>query len=324
MDGEPKHEWKNYFIFHKINMPPYKFIKSKTIRWYFSLEKLYRQVKDVNVDVIYTLSGFWVQEFSRYCSRKMKLPYVVRLRGNHREVRKVIVANALKRKLFNYLETRSLKNASLILPISRRLARVAREWGVDESKVSEPVPVGVDTKVFKPMNVERASEFTVGYAGRISPEKGINHLVDIAKKLPDVHFLVAGKRQMNISFPRNVEYLGEMPFFKMATFYNRVDLIILPSLTEGFPCVILEAYACEKPVLVAKNVFPEELEVFGSVANIGEFEVKIRKLKDMDLEEVGRKAREYVERYYSWERFGRTVVHHLKRALIKKRIIVFE
>jgi len=315
VDGEPREEWREHFNFRKVDMP-YGFVKSKMLRLYLSMRKIYNQIKDVDVDVFYCLSDLWAEEFSRYCSRKKGLRYVVRLRGNPKDVMEAMGISWYKKKILGYLETRCLKDAGLVVPISKRLARVAKEWGVDESKISEPVPVGVDIEVFRPINVKRYPEFTVGYAGRISPEKGIIRLVDIAKKLPEVRFLVAGKRQMNISFPKNVEYVGEIPFFEMATFYNRVDLIILPSFTEGFPCVILEAYACEKPVLVAKEVFPEELKVFGSVVDVGNFETEIRRLQNSSkLKHLGRKAREYVRENFTWEKFGERMIGFLEEVL---------
>lgn len=311
VEGEPKEEWEEYFNFLRVSLQ-YGFIGSKITRFFLSRRDLYNQIKDIDVDIFYCLSDLWAEEFARYCSRKRGLPYVIRLRGNPKEVREAMKISWYKKKLLNYLETRCLKDASLVIPISRRLARVAEEWGVDKGKISGPVPIGVDVEVFRPMDVERSSDFTVGYAGRISPEKGVDRLVEIAEKLPDVHFIVAGKRQMDLTFPNSVEYLGEIPFFEMATFYNKADLIVLPSFTEGFPCVILEAYACEKPVLVAKDVFPEELEIFGSVVDISEFETEIKRLKDLDLKALGRKARKYVEKHYTWEKFGRSVIELLE------------
>jgi glycosyltransferase involved in cell wall biosynthesis len=76
--------------------------------------------------------------------------------------------------------------------------------------------------------------------------------------------------------------------------------------------VILEAYACGKPVLAAKEAFPKELEVFGSVVDISEFETEIKRLKSLDLKTVGEKARRYVEKHYTWEKFGRTIVRYLE------------
>jgi len=84
----------------------------------------------------------------------MGIPYVVWLRGNHREVRKVMGASPIKKKMLNYLETRSLKEASLVIPCSTDLAKRAKAWGVERKKISKPVYNGVDTRMFTPMAVK--------------------------------------------------------------------------------------------------------------------------------------------------------------------------
>ncbi len=309
--GEPVKEWNQHFSFHKVDVP-YGFVRSRMVRFFLSRKKVYGKVKDVDVDVFFTLSALWMQEFSRYCSRKMGVPYVVRLRGNHRLVRKAMKINVIKEKALNFLETRGLKEADLVIPNSMDLAERAVEWGVHKDKITSPVWNGVDIHMFKRMRVDRSDEFTVGYAGRISPEKRTTQILRIAEKMTDFRFLVAGKKQMAISFPSNVEYLGELPFSEMPMFYNKTDLIILPSFTEGFPNVFLEAYSCEKPVLASREAFPKELKIFGSVADVNEFEEKIRELEKSDLADLGRRARSYVKEHYSWDIFAKAIIKHLK------------
>jgi len=175
---------------------------------------------------------------------------------------------------------------------------------------------GVDTEMFRPMNVTRSGRFTVAYAGRIAPEKRVGDFLRIAANLKDIEFIVAGPKMMEVRFPENVKYLGRLPFERMPEFYNKADLLVLPSLTEGFPSVILEAYACEKPVLVTPEAFPKELKLFGAIAGLNEFERRILELRETDLKAIGREARAYVKENFSWERYGEAVRKYIERAVL--------
>ncbi len=311
--GAPKKKWNKWFDFHKVRIG-YDRIKSITIRWWLSRGKIYSQIRDIDVDLYYCLSGFWVQELSRYCALKKNKPYIVRLRGDHRVYRDSINAPWWKKRFFNYYETRSMKDANLIIPISRKLAKLAKKWGVHEDKIADPIPVGINTKSFRPLEIEKYPKFTVGYAGRISPEKRVHSLIETAKKLPEVNFVICGLWQLKKKWdlPVNVEYLGLIDFGKMPEFFNKIHLFALPSISEGFPNVILQAYACGTPVIVSKEAFPEEIEVFGSVVDITEFETEIRRLRSLDLKTIGEKARKHIEKRYTWEKFGSTILNYLE------------
>jgi glycosyltransferase involved in cell wall biosynthesis len=309
--GEVDKEWEKYFEFHKVNLP-YSFINSLAFRLWLTKGKTYEQLRDIDVELYYTLSDFWSQEVARYMALKSAKPYVVRLRGNHKAGREARKVPYYKKKFLNHYETRSLRDANLIIPISSKLAKFAQKCGVEEDKVAEVVPIAVGVKHFRPIMVERDDRFTVGYAGRISLEKGISRLVEVAKKLPDIRFLIAGKKEIEINFPTNVRYIGKLPFDEMPYFYNQCDLVILPSLTEGFPCVILEAYACGKPILATFEAVPEELQVFGAIGDISSFPELIKKIQTWSPQSSGKKARKYVTKNYTWEKFGEKIVECFK------------
>ena len=314
VEGEPQTDWNSFCTFHKIEIPE-TVVKSKIGNLFLSRDKLLPQIEKTKADTIFSPSEVWSQELARFCSRRMNIPYIVWLRGDHPKVREVDTKNWQKRTVITYIETRSLKKASLVIPCSEELAKRALSWGVHKTRVSKPVYNGVDTTMFKPLNVERPETFTIAYAGRISPEKGISRLIDLSKKLSDVKIIAAGKKQMDINFPKNVEYRGMLSFSEMPQFYNSADLVILPSFTEGFANVILEAYACGKPVLVAEEAFPKELKVFGSVCSFDKFASEIARLRTLDLDEIGKKARFFVEKAYSWDVFGTEVAQLVKTAI---------
>lgn len=291
---------------------PQKTVPLLFFHWSIPLNFLGR-VKDV--DVIFVLSELWSLVFAYKLSKTLGRPYVVWLRGNHRKVREARKVNFLKRVITNWLEAYLLNKASCVIPNSLSLRQEAIKWGVNPKKVMEPAYNGVDTDVFRPMEVQRFNEFTVGYAGRICPEKRVPELLEIAKHMKDIKFLIAGAMQMKVEFPENVIYLGKLSFNEMPRFYNMIDLLLLPSVTESFPSVILEAYACGKPVLATPEAFPKELEIFGAVAPLKNFESQIRKLRETDLKSIGLKARKYVEAKYTWNAFASTLISHMQKCV---------
>ncbi|MCC6024149.1 MAG: glycosyltransferase family 4 protein [Thaumarchaeota archaeon] len=317
VEGIARNEWELDFSLHKLKLP--RAGASKSLQLLLSKRRILEQLKGLEIDVIFVLSELWTLEFSSYCSAKLSVPFVVWVRGDHRRVRELRRVNRLKRALANYLEVKYLNRAAFVVPNCVSLRRKLRDWGVDESKITDPVHNGVDTSIFRPLDVPRSDRFTVGYAGRICPEKRVTELLKVAQRLKgeDVEFLVAGSKAMDVSFPENVRYLGKLPFKEMPRFYNMIDLLVLPSATEGFPSVILEAYACERPVLASKEALPEELKVFGSVVDVEELGEEILRLKSEDLKELGKRAREYVRENFTWERFARKIVEYLKKAASK-------
>jgi glycosyltransferase involved in cell wall biosynthesis len=290
--------------------------------------KIYEQLRNVDVDLYYTLSDFWSQEVARYLALKSSKPYVVRLRGDHKATREAKTVPYYKRKIVGHYEIRSLREADLIIPISKRLANIGKNWGIDKSKITEPVLSGIDSRHFKPMNVNKSNKFTIGYAGRISQEKGIDRLIELARKLPNLPFLVAGAQEMEVNFPDNVHYKGKLPFSEMPNFYNQCDIMIIlfNITTEGIGLLLLEAYACGKPILAISEASPlrfngdveivdsggHELKIFGKVGRFEDFPLFITELKDLDLVSIGKQARTYVQETFSWEKFGESITKHLK------------
>jgi glycosyltransferase involved in cell wall biosynthesis len=97
-------------------------------------------------------------------------------------------------------------------------------------------------------------------AGRLSPEKGHAVLLEafatIAPQMPDVWLVLLGDgpeyRRLAaladcLGVSRRVLFAGYRK--DIAAIFQVMDFLVLPSHTEGLPMVILEAFACGKPVV---------------------------------------------------------------------------
>ncbi len=152
----------------------------------------------------------------------------------------------------------------------------------------------------------------IGFAGRISPEKGIEDFVAAAKALPGLPFAVAGGMdqmpELVASSPHNVKWFGFLKDKELDSFYSQCRIVVFPSRWfEGFPNVVNNAMAMRKPVLACRiGALPEIVEngktgLLFEVGNVAELASKIAGLYG-DPEKCrayGNAGRAKAEREYS-------------------------
>jgi len=111
-------------------------------------------------------------------------------------------------------------------------------------------------------------QFTVLYVGRLSWEKRVDRAIQAFKRIqdkmisPNIKLVIVGdgpQKKLLISLARKynvekyIEFKGAVSNEEVWKYYLMSDVLILPSEQEGFPRVIIEAFACGKPVL-ASNI----------------------------------------------------------------------
>ncbi len=140
--------------------------------------------------------------------------------------------------------------------------------GIDAKKI-EIIHNGVDLEKFKPTNqgdspLRGQSPFTIGVIGRLEPQKGHKYFLEAIHLLnsdyKDVRFVIAGngslrndleEQALKLGIADRIEFLGYRK--DIVNVLQDIDLLVLPSLYEGLPLVVLEAGAMGKPV-IATNV----------------------------------------------------------------------
>ncbi len=89
------------------------------------------------------------------------------------------------------------------------------------------------------------------FVGRFVEKKGLAVLRALAARRPGLHLALVGNgpiRPERWGLP-NVHVLGVQPQERVAALYRAADLLLLPSVGEGFPLVVQEAMACGLPVV---------------------------------------------------------------------------
>jgi glycosyltransferase involved in cell wall biosynthesis len=116
-----------------------------------------------------------------------------------------------------------------------------------------------------PTEAPGKGDFVIGYGGRLVPEKGVDVLLHACAALPFRNWslrimgdgperprLIAVADELKIT--KQISFLGRVPSAQAPDFYRALDLLVLPSLSrpnwvEQFGRVLVEAMACEIPVI---------------------------------------------------------------------------
>ncbi|MGD2080116.1 MAG: glycosyltransferase family 4 protein [Nitrospirota bacterium] len=242
----------------------------------------------------------------------------------HRPVRN---AEALLRNLFLPLYVRSERRLSRscdrLTTVSASLRDEYREhYGVEGAVINN----GVDPQAFSSNGVRR--EDLVLFAGMLRPGKGVLDLLAVAELLkesrPGARVLLVGdgplrdevRRRMAERGLHNVEMLGRLSHPELLSYYRRARVFVLPTYYEGFPNTVLEAMACELPVVASRvSGIPEQVEegVTGHMVPPGDVEGFHRRVGELlrdegRCERFGRAGRERVLRRFTWRHVSERVL----------------
>jgi len=149
----------------------------------------------------------------------------------------------------------SMEKADVITAISKSSANMLR----DELGFRGPIRViycGIDTARFTPgSSSEKRRSIRVLFAGNLTLRKGVNLLPEIAARLaPNIEIVYTSGLRDGFRLPDlpNLKNLGRIPIADLPNLYRNCDILLFPSVREGFGLVPAEAMSCGRPV-VATN-----------------------------------------------------------------------
>lgn len=235
-------------------------------------------------------------------------PVVLTLHGSGTAGRFEDLALAERRpRLFRWL----IRRAAVVTGVSQLLTDAARSAG---ARCALEIPHGVD--VPERTGAPAASnQVTALFAGRLSPEKGVDVLVEAFEQLDGVQLVVAGdgperERLERAALGDRMELLG---FVSQAELGHRLDgasMLVMPSRREGFGVVALEAMARGVPVVasrvggLARLVEHERTGLLVPPGDASALRAAIERLRDDPAlcSRLGAMARARASEQYGWDR----------------------
>lgn len=174
---------------------------------------------------------------------------------------------------------RAVRRADAVISISQTTADdVVRHWDVPPGRI-DVVPLAVDGR-FTPGDRDEAqkrvarrwgvsSRFLLA-VGSIEPRKGYDLLPSLAGLVPETPVIVAGRpgplsEAITSQLRRTCVLVGGVSEDELLDLYRAADVLLAPSLYEGFGLTPLEALACGTPAVVAEGSGAMEALLVGTM-----------------------------------------------------------
>jgi teichuronic acid biosynthesis glycosyltransferase TuaC len=247
-------------------------------------------------------------------SEKYSKPYVLTVHGSD-----VNILMEKRKKV--YLGV--FESAQAVIFVSNALLEKARSFGYS-AKNAVVIPNGYDPQIFRSLDKDQVRRqlgiYTegykyVGFVGGLIEIKRADKLVEIfeliRKRVPKVKFIVVGDGHLRGKMEEQAKqkgldilFTGMLEQSEVAKYMNAMDVMILPSRTEGFGAVVIEAQACGTCVVGSSNGgIPEAIGFEEYVVEEGpDFEERFAK-KVVEVLQSGYDRQKIVQRAqkYTWE-----------------------
>ncbi len=233
----------------------------------------------------------------------------------------------------------SAENADHILTISNSSKKdIMENYNVAKNNITVAYP-GYDKSRFKVQNSkfkagEIENKYHLGdnyiiYIGTIQPRKNLIRLIEAVSRIENLTLVIVGKHKgegkegwkyeetlqspSKLGIEDRVKFLGFVPSEDLSTILINAKVFVMPSLWEGFGIPVLEAMACQVPVIVANNSsLPEVVGKAGLLVDpysVNQIEQAIRTIiSDKKLRKKYAKAGFIQSKKYSWEKMAKTVL----------------
>lgn len=224
--------------------------------------------KDFNFDIIYATwaypDGFAIALLSKIIQK----PFIIKVHGTD-------INEYTKYLLRRFLIIYTLKMSKKIICVSNALKYKIASLGIKTSKIIT-IPNGIDTSKFTYMDPVKArlrlslptDIRIIMFIGNLSPVKGLDYLLEAFLKVTlqyqtSLLLVIVGNGELRESLKskaqklglidnNSIYFAGEKKHDEIPLWINACDILCLPSLSEGLPNVIIESFACGRPVVATK------------------------------------------------------------------------
>ena len=259
-----------------------------------TLSELVRTIRREGIDIVQTHDAQ---------TRRLGIPAAALGGATHVASLHGWIPNTAKQKASVHLDRMLIRRADHLIVMSEQMKAEVRTLGVPDERMTvlynsifldDYPPIESERSAREVLGIpERAP--TVAVIGRVSAEKGQLLFLEMARKVldrrPEARFLVVGDGPAMPALRRRIEEMelenqvlltGHLGDPRDA--YAALDVLVIPSSTEGLPNVLLEAFAFSKPVVATRvGGIPEVLQdqTSGYLVDSGDAEALARRVSHL-------------------------------------------
>jgi glycosyltransferase involved in cell wall biosynthesis len=266
-------------------------------------------------------SGYKPDVIGWLAARQVGIPVVSVSHGWTAATLKVRLYEALDRLILRWMDCTVCVSEGQAARVRRagvpaeRLVLIRNAIKADDYRKANPADAARLRSLFP-----RPPRRVVGAAGRLSPEKGFSQLIEAAALVrqtdPGIGFVLFGDGPLRAELARQLAARGLEENFILAGFradlerdLPHLDLLALPSFTEGLPVILLEACAAALPVVAtAVGGIPEVVQdgVTGYLVPPKNPGLLARRILDVlaseaDRRAMGERGRQRIQEHFTFE-----------------------
>lgn len=237
---------------------PHYHLCSYSPKWTLFPPALYTLCQHSKVDLVHTVPDYGI------FFKQKRTPLVVTFHNYvlDRFMREYssILQNIHYQTDLKWFTLNTLAHAQQVTAVSHFTANLVSQ-DLNYQKTIRVIYNGIDEKRFFPVATVEKKEILVLFSGNLHRRKGIFLLPEIARFLhPNITILYTRGLRTNHSLPacERLREVGMVAYRDMPTLYQKADILLMPTVREGFGLAVAEAMACGLPVVATNcSAIPE-------------------------------------------------------------------
>lgn len=237
---------------------------------------------------------------------------------------------------FSFLETLVGHRADAIIVLDEKNKKLAMQrFGITPICIRPGVDAGFWGKSAA-RDKRFAKKIVLLSVGKLHKQKNQIILPDVVKKLrgtlPNIHVVLVGDgpdknriqvRARKIGVAKLITFLGRVSDEQLRSLYRTAFLVVFPALDQTWGLTPFEAL-CQQTISIvsdeagaAEILVPQKIGI-SAHPTVDEFVAATFRARHMQISQMGKRGKLYVEQHLSWEQFCRTTLAICQKVYEKK------